>query len=107
MKKGITAAINSCTSIDFTDFNGGASTMWDLDPSWATEEIIEAIFATFFKQGGQIYQGNATDVLALLSAQENPEDYFNLIVRVGGFSARFVALDKALQNEIIGRVRHK
>ncbi|MCL2488624.1 MAG: hypothetical protein FWE80_08065 [Oscillospiraceae bacterium] len=106
MTRGLTAAINSCASIPFHKFNGGATTMWDLDPAWASEEVIEALFTTFFENGGQIYQGNTTNVAELIAAQKNPEENIHLIVRVGGFSARFVTLDRAVQDEIIGRVRH-
>ena len=58
------------------------------------------------QKGGQIFQGNTTDVKELLEAQKHPEDYPNLIVRVGGFSARFVMLNPNVQNEIITRIRH-
>ncbi|MGI5900584.1 MAG: pyruvate formate lyase family protein [Christensenellales bacterium] len=106
MSKGITAAINSCTNLPFTMLNGGASTMWDMNPDWASEPVIKAVFSTFFNQGGQIFQGNMTDVNELLDAQKNPEEFSSLIVRVGGYSARFVNLTKSLQDEIIDRMRH-
>ena len=106
MTEGITAAINSCTTLDFTKFNGGASTMWDFDSSWVNPTLVKSLFMTFFKNGGQIFQGNTTDVKELIAAQQNPENYPNLMVRVGGFSARFVALKKHVQDEIIGRIRH-
>jgi len=54
-----------------------------------------------------IFQGNMTSVDELVRAFESPEDYPNLIVRVGGFSARFVSLNRAVQQEIIQRHRHK
>ena len=107
MTNGITAAINSCTTQPFELFAGAASSMWDLDPSWATEDVIKALLLTFFEQGGQIFQGNTTDVAELIEAQKHPEDYGHLIVRVGGFSARFVGLDPGLQTDIINRRRHK
>jgi formate C-acetyltransferase len=107
MTKGIIPAINSCTAIDQTVFAGGATTMWDMDESWATEEIIRSLMMSFFAQGGQIFQGNVSSVDDLLKAQQNPEGYNHLIVRVGGFSARFVRLNRDLQNEIINRMRHK
>ena len=106
MTKGITAAMNSCACLPFELFSGGASTMWDLDSSFANEEIVRALFTAFFDMGGQFFQGNVTDVEALVKAQSSPEDYYNLIVRVGGYSARFVRLSPSLQNEIIGRLRH-
>ena len=106
MTKGVTAAMNSCTSLPFELFNGGASTMWDLDPSFATPEIVSSLFMTFFENGGQIFQGNMTDIEDLLRARENPSQYNHLIVRVGGYSSRFVRLSPELQDEIINRVRH-
>jgi len=39
----------------------------------------------------------------LKDAQENPDQYRDLIVRVAGFSAFFVELGKSIQNEIINR----
>ena len=107
MSGGITAAMNSCTAMPFHLFNGGASTMWDLDPDWASEPIIQALLLAFFANGGQIYQGNTTDVAQLLAAQKNPDEHHSLIVRVGGYSARFVNLSNDLQNEIIARMRHR
>lgn len=106
MTKGITAAINSCTSLPFELFSGGASSMWDLDQSLATPEIVSSLFTTFFEQGGHIFQGNVTDVEELKKALQTPEQYGHLIVRVGGYSARFVNLRPDLQNEIINRMRH-
>ncbi len=106
MTKGITAAINSCTSLPFELFNGGASTMWDLDTNLAKSEIVSSLFMTFFEQGGQIFQGNMTDVEELKKALESPDQYKHLIVRVGGYSARFVTLHRTLQEEIINRMRH-
>ena len=39
----------------------------------------------------------------LIAAQNNPEDYGDLIVRVAGYSDYFNNLDQVLQNEIIER----
>ncbi|MBQ8893847.1 MAG: hypothetical protein IJ043_05500 [Clostridia bacterium] len=104
MTKGITAAINSCTALPFEVFSGGASTMWDMEASQASEEVLKALFTAFFKQGGQIFQGNVADAETLLQAQKKPEDYPWLIVRVGGYSARFTGLTPELQNDIIARL---
>lgn len=106
MTDGLTAAMGSNLSMPMELFTGGASTMWDFDPTWASEELIKTILVTFLEGGGQIFQGNTTDVQELLKAQKNPEDYGHLIVRVGGFSARFTSLDRNLQNDIITRYRH-
>lgn len=106
MKCGITAAINSCVKLDFEKFSGGASTMWDFDSTFASEELIKAVFRTFFEKGGQIFQGNTTPVEELIDAKNNPDKYEHLVVRVGGYSARFVHLSPEVQDEIINRMRH-
>lgn len=106
MTNGITAAMNSCLKMPFEFMTGGASTMWDFDSSWASEPIAKAIITAFLDNGGQIIQGNTTDVETLIKSQKNPRDYANLIVRVGGYSARFVNLNVDLQNDIITRIRH-
>ena len=106
MKEGITAAINSCCRMPWEKFSGAASSMWDFDSSWINEELIEAILLSFMEQGGQIFQGNTTSVDELIEAKAHPESFENLIVRVGGYSARFVNLRADLQDEIIQRYRH-
>ena len=52
-------------------------------------------------------QFNVIDQEKLLQAQENPDDYRGLLVRVAGYTAYFVELGKDVQDEIIGRtVQH-
>jgi trans-4-hydroxy-L-proline dehydratase len=104
--EGITAAINDATRLSLELAGGGASTMWDIDPGWAKPEFVGPVLRTFIKQGGHIFQGNTTSVQELLEAQKHPQDHQDLMVRVGGFSARFCALDSHLQNEIISRYRY-
>jgi formate C-acetyltransferase len=106
MRCGITAAINSCGKLRFDKFSGGATTMWDFDPSFVTEDLLKALLTTFFEKGGQIFQGNTTSVEELLEAQKHPEDYEHLMVRVGGYSARFTRLSPEVQGDIITRMRH-
>ena len=106
MTEGITAAINSNLRMPLDLFAGGASTMWDFDHAWINVDLMQAILKAFLDGGGQIFQGNTTDTSQLIEAQKHPEDYENLIVRVGGFSARFIGLSKALQDDIISRYRH-
>ena len=107
MTKGITAAINSSTSLELGVVTGGATTMWDMDERWITPPLLTALLRTFLARGGMIFQGNMTSVRDLELALQHPERYPNLIVRVGGFSARFATLERALQEEIIGRYRHQ
>ena len=80
--------------------------MWDFDSTFASEDLIKAAFSSFFENGGQIFQGNTTPVEELISAKQNPDNYEHLVVRVGGYSARFVHLSAEVQDEIINRMRH-
>jgi pyruvate-formate lyase len=52
-------------------------------------------------------QFNVVDSKTLLAAQQNPEEYKDLVVRVAGYSAVFVTLDKATQDDIIQRSVHE
>lgn len=61
---------------------------------------------TYFDNGGMEIQFNVIDADTLRKAQEKPNEYRNIIVRVAGFSARFVGLSKKLQDEIISRTEN-
>ena len=61
------------------------------------------LIKTFFELKGNHIQFNIVDTATLRSAQKNPEQYRSLVVRVAGYSAFFVQLDKEVQNDIIGR----
>jgi formate C-acetyltransferase len=52
-------------------------------------------------------QFNTVDTQTLLDAQKHPEKYRDLVVRVAGYSALFVTLDKATQDDIISRTVHE
>ena len=54
-----------------------------------------------------IFQGNMTSVEELEKAEEHPEDYPPIIVRVGGFSSFFHCLTPAERHEIVKRERHR
>jgi formate C-acetyltransferase len=107
MKVGVTAAILSNCKLPMHRFTGGGSSMWDFDRNWLTPKLMEQFLAAFLELGGQMYQGNnSSDPEELRKAQENPGKYAHLLVRVGGFSAHFVDLDKDVQDDIISRYRH-
>ena len=59
---------------------------------------------TFMNLGGQELQINVVDGADLRAAQENPQDYENLVVRVAGYSAYFTMLNRDVQNEVISRM---
>ncbi|MEN3186955.1 MAG: glycyl radical protein [Atribacterota bacterium] len=76
----------------------------------ATEEglnkLIQLITVFFRDLKGWHIQFNVVDAQTLREAQKNPEKYRDLIVRVAGYSALFVALDPRTQEDIIRRTEH-
>jgi formate C-acetyltransferase len=70
------------------------------------DKLVQLI-RTFFRLDGHHVQFNVVDVATLRAAQEHPEQYRDLIVRVAGYSDYFCDLSKALQDEIISRTEHQ
>jgi formate C-acetyltransferase len=61
---------------------------------------------TFILLKGQSIQYTIVNSDALKKAQEHPDQYKDLIVRTGGYSAFFVELSKEIQDSVIARVEH-
>jgi formate C-acetyltransferase len=70
-------------------------------------EKLLSLIRVYFAQGGQELQINATDTDTLRDAMAHPERHKSLVVRVSGFSALFVTLDKAVQEDILRRTQQK
>ncbi|MBN2240623.1 MAG: hypothetical protein JW712_12685 [Dehalococcoidales bacterium] len=67
-----------------------------------TQNLLSLV-KTYMKLGGNHIQFNCVNGETLKDAQLHPENYRDLVVRVAGFSAYFIHLDKGLQDEIIKR----
>ena len=71
-----------------------------------TEEGIEQVAAlvkAYIDKGGHQLQLNSINRERMLDAQKHPENYRNMIVRIWGWSAYFVELDKEYQDHLIAR----
>ena len=66
-------------------------------------ERLKILADTYFELGGMQLQLSVTDTEVLRDAQEHPEKYPDLMVRITGYSALFVDMCRAAQNEIIRR----
>lgn len=64
------------------------------------------LLRTYFAQGGYQVQVNLVSRAELLAARLHPEQYADLVVRVGGFSDYYVRLNEGLQLEILARTEH-
>ncbi|MFC1864959.1 glycine radical domain-containing protein, partial [Chloroflexota bacterium] len=69
-------------------------------------EAFVSYLRSFIELGIHHIQFNIIDNKVLLDAQQHPEKHVDLVVRVAGFSAYFVALEKPVQNQIIARTQH-
>jgi pyruvate formate-lyase/glycerol dehydratase family glycyl radical enzyme len=70
------------------------------------QKIVDAI-RVYFGLGGMHVQFNVVSAETLRAAQERPEEYRSLVVRVAGYSAFFVELDREIQDELIARTSHE
>ena len=68
---------------------------------------LRALLRVYFRKGGQEMQINSTSREVLLDAMEHPEQYQSLVVRVSGFSAFFVTLDRSVQLDILSRTQQE
>lgn len=88
----------------------GASHTITFNPSLIRDPEHKAKFKAFLRgyveNGGTALQINMLDADMLREAQEHPEDYKNLLVRVTGYNAYFTCIGRELQNEIITRESH-
>ena len=109
-KKGPTAVLRSAGKFDQTPMQGSLLNMKFLPSSLETEDDLRkfvALIKTYLVDyGGKHIQFNIVNKETLLDAQEHPEQYHNLVVRVAGYSALWVELDRIIQNEIIARTEH-
>ena len=71
-----------------------------------TPETIVALLRSFASLNLQMLQLNCLSSRDLEEARLHPENYQNLIVRICGFSAKFVALSPEWQQEVINRRKY-
>ena len=106
---GPTAALLSAAKMDQLN-TGGTLLNQKFTPSVVSGEKgldgMACLVTSYFKMDGHHIQFNVVDRKTLREAQENPEEYRDLIVRVAGYSDHFRNLSKALQDEIIERTEH-
>ena len=109
-RNGPTAVIKSAAKIDHIR-TGGTLLNQKFTPQILEGENginkLSHLVRSYFKLNGHHIQFNVVSVDTLREAQQNPEKYRNLIVRVAGYSDYFCNLSKALQDEIIARTEQK
>jgi pyruvate-formate lyase len=103
-RSGLTALLNSMSKLD-PALHAGVVHNVKLSRSMFTSRRAETegLLQGYFSAGGTQAMITVTDRRELERAMEKPEEYTNLIVRVGGYSERFVDLPRAIQLEVVKR----
>ena len=108
---GPLSVIKSFTKPDFTEnTNGGPLTLEFASSMFKDEESVKKVAAlvkAYIDMGGHQLQLNAVNSEMLKAAQENPEAHRQLVVRIWGWSAYFVELDKEYQEHVLRRQQYR
>jgi formate C-acetyltransferase len=106
-KNGPTAVLRSAISTGFDEVSYASVLNQKFSSSiLSNDENINKLIAytnAYMGEGGSHIQYNIVDTGQLKDAQSNPENYPDLIVRIGGFSAYFTQLSTSIQNDVIYR----
>jgi formate C-acetyltransferase len=107
---GPTATIKSVSNLEHINLVQGTIFNMKMHPAALQTAAGMAKWAnlirTYFDLGGWEIQFNVVSAETLRVAQAHPEDYRDLVVRVVGYSAFFVELEKVVQDDIIRRTEH-
>lgn len=109
--RGMTAVFNSVAKLNHLRTSNGTLLNQKIHPAaLASDEglkkLVAAIRAYFTKRAMHV-QFNVVSAEMLRDAQQNPDNYRGLVVRVSGWSAFWAGIDKALQDDIISRTEQR
>jgi pyruvate-formate lyase len=99
---GVTALLNSLVKLN-PALHAGAVQNLKLSPQLFSTAMAQALIQAYFAQGGTQLMLTVVDRHTLERALDNPREYQQLFVRVGGFSMRFVELEPDVQREVLSR----
>lgn len=106
-KNGPSAVINSAAKIDQRMASNGTLLNQRFHPNTLEGDNgtrnLAALIKTYFEKGGYHIQFNVVSSEMLRDAQQNPDEYSDLLVRVAGYSAYFTSLSPEVQDNIIRR----
>ncbi len=105
---GVTAFLNSIVKPD-PRYHAGYVHNMKFSKAMFTRERpkMEMLLNTYFANGGTQAMISVVNRGDLENAMKQPERYGDLIVRVGGFSARFVSLPPEIQRDLLNRTLYE
>ena len=106
-KNGPTAVFTSALVYDQSRMMDGIALNLKMHPSVLSNQEgvdkLRDVSKAYFDQGGLEVQYNVVDSETLKAAQQDPNSYRDLVVRIAGYSAYFVELSRDMQNDLISR----
>jgi formate C-acetyltransferase len=106
-----TASMKSVAKINHESHSGGTLLNIKLSPDALKTDKdlgnLAAMIRGFFELGAFHVQFNVISPETLRDAQEHPENYQDLLIRVAGYSTRFVTLSREVQDAIIARTTYE
>jgi pyruvate formate-lyase/glycerol dehydratase family glycyl radical enzyme len=106
-----TAAMKSAAKLNHESHSGGTLLNIKLSPdALKTDKDLRnlaAMIRGYFELGAFHVQFNVISPETLRAAQERPDEYQDLLVRVAGYSTRFVTLSREVQDAIIARTTYE
>lgn len=107
-RQGATAFLNSLVKLDPTIHAGAVQNMKFAKSLFTTQRPkLEALLHVYFAQGGTQAMITVVNRADMEAAMRAPEQWGHLMVRVGGFSARFIDLPRDVQVELLARTLHE
>lgn len=102
IRNGLAGILESVTAIEHSKADNAGAVDVQLEGK-APPEVIGAIVEALARKDVTYAQFSVVDREKLVDAMDHPERYQDLVVRVTGFSARFVSLPRTTQQEIVRR----
>lgn len=103
--QGPTAMLNSVTSMDLSRALGTPVVNLTVNND-CSPQILKSLIQAYLQQGGMQLQITCLSPEEIRAAYEHPEEYKNLIVRVGGYSEYFYRLSDDLKKKVVERTFH-
>jgi formate C-acetyltransferase len=108
-ENGPIAMLNSAVSINQGCVQNGMCLNLKIHPTALQgdgADKLETMTQAYFDNGGAELQFNIVSTDTMRAAQEHPEEYRDLVVRIAGYSAYFIELPERMQADLIARDEH-
>ena len=107
-REGLTSILLSASALDQPALSGGQALDISIDPNLLRgtgRRKLQSLLRTYFQRGGMQIQVNGVSADDLRAAIATPERHRDLLVRIAGYSARFVTLPMEVQTEMVERFK--